>query len=225
MDTINIINPKISLRDMYLRFCACRDFEISHVWQRAIFLTAFMIACFAGYGGLLVAVLSPDRHSISFVMVNGIAFVISSVGIIVSLLWIMMAKGSKMWYEKYEKAIEAFSKEYSDGFDSKEVSEVGGMELSRVKGYTDPDVSDWLWNTSGGQYSVSRINIFIGQASFVAWGLVCAVHILIAFSGCGSLCDVVMLKLLISDPWIMVATIVGLLLFIWLYGRKNLKSH
>ena len=46
---------KLSVRDIYLRLCACLDREIELVWKRATFLTAFLIAAFAGYGGI------PDR--------------------------------------------------------------------------------------------------------------------------------------------------------------------
>ncbi len=40
-----------------------------------------------------------------FAYANLLAFSIGVIGIIFSCLWIMMGKGSKAWYERYENAI------------------------------------------------------------------------------------------------------------------------
>lgn len=43
----------IQFQDIYKSLWSCRDFEISHLWQRSIFLTTFMLAGFTGYGFIL----------------------------------------------------------------------------------------------------------------------------------------------------------------------------
>lgn len=221
---IAIENAKVSCRDMYMRLWANRDFEISHVWQRAIFLTAFLIACFAGYGGLLLAVITPGKSIVDSSLTNGVAFLIAFVGLIVSLLWIMMAKGSKMWYENYERAIEAFRKAYSEeAFDlNGEVTKVAGMELSDICNYSPPTLSDWMWSTKGGNFSVSRINIFIGQLSAMIWCALLAVHVGIAKAG--SVHALEWIKTLLTNWVVMLVSGGVLLLFFWLYAHISMKG-
>ena len=148
---VQLIRALVSYRDAYQRLESNRDFEIKHVWQRAIFLTAFLIACFAGYGGLVVSIITPGKPVISLATANGIAFAIAFVGMVVSLLWIMMAKGSKMWYENYENAIEAFRRSYASSAFDAGVDKISGIKLSDIQGYIPPDVSDWIWSTKGGR--------------------------------------------------------------------------
>ena len=38
------VEDKIDERAVYDRLWKCRDFEIDHVWQRAVFLSAFLLA-------------------------------------------------------------------------------------------------------------------------------------------------------------------------------------
>lgn len=223
---IIIDSPKISYRDIYFRMWACRDFEISHVWQRAIFLTAFLIACFAGYGGLVLSVITPGKSILSFAHANGIAFAITIVGMVVSLLWVMMAKGSKMWYENYEKAIDAFrnsSKIKSDSFDPG-VNDIAGMKLSDIEGFKYPEMSDWVWSTKGGNFSVSRINIFIGQFSCLIWGVLMFVHVALAKCGGRRISDLRCLELALTHWAIMVIIVVLSLLIFWLYSNQSMKG-
>ena len=228
IDNAKIASAKVSCRDIYMRLWANRDFEISHVWQRAIFLTAFQIACFAGYGGFALTVITPGKTVLSPIVANGIACFLAFIGLLVSLLWIMMSKGSKMWYENYENAIDAFRKSYTDGFDligKCAISDVAGMRLQDITGYTRPELSDWIWSTRGGNFSVSRINIFIGQRSVLVWCILIVVHIKIAMVGANCISNVPLLKTCLTDwRFLFVFTIVALLVF-WLYAHFSLKGR
>jgi len=53
----NDVEDKISIKEIHETFWRCRDFELSHLWQRSIFLSAFLILCFTGYGSLLITML------------------------------------------------------------------------------------------------------------------------------------------------------------------------
>lgn len=53
----NDVEDKISIKEIHETFWRCRDFELSHLWQRSIFLSAFLILCFTGYGSLLITLL------------------------------------------------------------------------------------------------------------------------------------------------------------------------
>lgn len=206
---------RISYRDLYFRFWSCRDFEIAHVWNRAIFLTAFLIACFAGYGTVLLAMVNTAGGCPRWEIANTLAFCLTLIGIVVSVLWIMMAKGSKKWYERWENAIEAFrdSPKYKNAFELN-VDEIAGMKHSDIGGFKEPNASDCIFNTDGGNYSVSRINVFIGQFSLLIWILLMIGHLVCAFA-------IALPKSkpeLISSqwiPWVLIS--VALLLFGWFY--------
>lgn len=45
----------LATRDFYHTYWHCRDFELNHLWQRSIFLSAFIIICFSAYGDLALA--------------------------------------------------------------------------------------------------------------------------------------------------------------------------
>ena len=173
---------KLSVRDIYLRLCACLDREIELVWKRATFLTAFLIAAFAGYGGLIATYLGAENHAGDFAIVSIAAIGIAFVGMALSVIWIMMAKGSKAWQEHYEKVIECFVKNHASKDELQDICASGNYlqgnpdptikkyELSREK------ISGGLFNCSGGPYSVSTIVIGMGQGSLLVWGVVAVIH-------------------------------------------------
>ena len=222
--SISINDSKISYRDVYLRLWSNRDLEIAHVWQRAIFLTAFLIACFAGYGGAIVSIFASGQKTIPLPVANGLAFAIAVVGMIISLLWIMMAKGSKMWYENYEKAIDAFSKlsDNNGAFDNN-VNEIASIHLSRMDAFESPKLSDWIWSTRGGRFSVSRINIFIGQLALIIWSVILTGHIIVAKMSFKNVAGHSLIKTFINWQGMMLFLVVVLLLF-WLFAHFMLKS-
>lgn len=102
-------NDIITLRDVHKILWMCRDFEINHLWQRSIFLAAFMTLLFTGYGVLFskfydyFSTSQPIVTSLFFLSIASL--VLSLLGVVFAVFWIMMAKGSKAWYEIYEKAI------------------------------------------------------------------------------------------------------------------------
>lgn len=163
----------VSLRDVYMRLCACRDFEIKLQWERAVFLTAFLIACYAGYGSFMVSVHQNGYGHFSSFIVNVIPIVFSCIGIVLSLFWILMAKGSKAWYEHYEYAIGAFAQECSNTVPR----DLLAHEWRKMKGIASADLSNSIFNFKGGAYSVSKIVIAIGVSSFLLWCGILLLHI------------------------------------------------
>ncbi len=170
----------VSLRDMYMRLCACRDFEIKLQWERAVFLTAFLIACFAGYGSFMLSVHQHGYGSLSSLLVKCIPIAITFVGIVLSLFWILMAKGSKAWYEHYEQAIAAFAKEHTPAGVFEYMLSHQWCALSDIK--KNP-MSNGILNFKGGCYSVSKIVIAIGIGSLIIWSVLFVLHCGIAVWG------------------------------------------
>ena len=218
-------DDRISPRDIYKCLWMCRDFELTNLWQRSIFLGGFLLACFASYGGLVVAVLGREKGLglNGRWIVNGAAFGICFGGTVLSLLWIMMAKGSKAWYELYEKAIVALANRYRDSFD-KDIHRLEGRKWEEIEGFEWPDTSNSLLNTKGGAYSPSKINAAIGFVSLGVWIILAFVHLAIATVGCKDLHGLRFLRTMVSDPPTMgFVFAMGLLVF-WLFARANLKS-
>ena len=139
-----VIDSKLTAKDIRDSLWRCRDFELSHFWQRSILLLT-MIALFSTAYGKIVLELCKEVskycnecvNDIVYVY-NNIAVVLSCVNIIFSVLWILMAKGSKAWYERYEAAIEAIENNDSfitDELQMKKEKKIGGFRYFNIKGH------------------------------------------------------------------------------------------
>ena len=174
---------KLSVRDVYFRLCACLDREIELVWKRAVFLTAFLIACFAGYGGLIATYLGIDKpRQGPFAVISIAAIGIAFIGMALSVIWIMMAKGSKAWQEHYEKVIECFVANHKSNDELQDICASGNYlqgdsdPIIKKYGLSHEKISGGVFNCFGGPYSVSKIVIGIGQVSLLVWGAVAVIH-------------------------------------------------
>jgi hypothetical protein len=72
---------------------ATRNFEISLFWQRSIFFWGFIGAAFVAYAAL------RDAHS-------GLSLVIVCFGLVCSVAWAWVNRGSKYWQEAWEAKVE-----------------------------------------------------------------------------------------------------------------------
>lgn len=177
------VDDLIAPKDIYMSLWKCRDFELSHLWQRSIFLTTFLVICFTGYGCALMKIcdiLSDNNISVLLIL-NIVSIIIALLGIILSLFWIMMGKGSKAWYEKYEKAL--YNIERNSRYCHTIVTQ--NMESDEVMhgGLPKTKTNESFFSTDGGSFSVSRINIAIGQVSLVIWYAIYFAHsIFLSFS-------------------------------------------
>lgn len=200
-----------SLRDVYDELWRGRDFEISHLWQRSVFLAVFMLAIAGGYGTYMMKVMFPSGES-NIEKIYGtlkneanqmknadISFEIKKLGniekykklapifltylgIIFSMMWIMMAKGSKYCFERYEFGInkilenKKFSKEdkeFNPGIADDDIPHHGNLPEPK-----DDDVCDYILSPLAGRYSVSKINITIGIVALLFWCCLNILHIL-----------------------------------------------
>lgn len=193
------INPLITTKDVRDQLWNCRDFELSHLWQRSIFLTTLLVLCLTAYGVVVMELVdkvstSPVQDS-AFVL-NNIAMIICLMGFVFSCLWVMMSKGSKAWYEMYERAISAFeaNPDYVDKLlldSGKEIKQdanshkaIGGFRFDNLQGFSNrnarKDICSCLFSCKGGAYSPSKINIAIGQITLVLWGVALVTHYVLA---------------------------------------------
>ena len=225
----------ITLRDVHKILWMCRDFEINHLWQRSIFLAAFMTLLFTGYGVLFSKFydyLATTQHSHTSLFVLSVAsLALSLLGIVFAVFWIMMSKGSKAWYEIYEKAIceieGATNKNRTrDGNDAKRYTNekvnqlrkenlLHGLLLERA------ECNDNIFSTDAGSYSVSRVNIAIGQVSLVFWAILYFVHtviyVLVTWDKSEGACN-------LNPILFAILSLFAFIIVVWLLHSKRLKS-
>lgn len=166
-------SKKLSNRDIYTNMWRCRDFELAHLWQRSAFLGVFIIAVFAGYGA---ALLNEGMPLGSFR--NVLCFVLAILGFILSLFWIIMMKGSKAWYERYEIAIRAF--------EDLQQAEDKSLTWKTFESVNDHCREEWnfdkcVFTLKGGAFSVSKINIALGHLGCGIWLCAILFHIFYSF--------------------------------------------
>ena len=201
-----------SLKDLYEELFKCRDFEIDHLWQRSVFLGAFLLAVAAGYGTFVnehikdvfsataekeadcSVKIESEQYEIEAVKTenkdndilpkyfHGICLGLAGLGIVFSQLWIMMAKGSKRWQERFEESIAFFYKKETDTkikkelFEKKLTQRILNGSIPYFGNLHEKEIKNSLLSTKGGEYSVSRINIIIGQVSCFAWMALAGIH-------------------------------------------------
>ena len=161
----------------------CRDLELSSFWQKSLFLFGFMSLCFAGYSGLFMHCINTDKDLPLFSPIHLIMSAIALLGIIMSVLWVFMTKGSKAWYEVYEKSIYAIESEI---FKRNNKKYVMGEWAKRMN--SDYDLA--FWTNKPGSFSPSKINMVIGKIMIIVWTL-CESYSIINF-----------VKLDFQDDWL-----------------------
>lgn len=149
--------------------------EINRLWQRSIFLATFLVLIFTGYGMLVSKLLENELSQVR--LVHAICLGISVIGIVLSLLWTMMAKGSKAWQEKYELAFFEFMKRE---IKSRNLTVSFSLSQGLGNGYLPPvrknKFYNCLFSTKAGAYSPSKINVMIGIVSQVIWMVIFSIH-------------------------------------------------
>lgn len=156
------------LNAVYERLQKNRELEIKNLWQRSIFLATFLVLCYTAYGALIGNMLNQCLNADKICQYNIVVILTSFAGIIISVLWICMAKASKAWQEVYEDAISDYEHRYWRDIPDKFYSnELKGDHNKRDR---------CLLSTKGGPFSPSKINIAIGQISFLIWICIAIAH-------------------------------------------------
>jgi len=169
------MEEKLSRKDLYQELWKGRDLELTSLWQRSIFLMSFLVIAFTAYCGLWVVFFSKEDSSIHELLLMNLGFVCISVfGLVASVLWIMMSKGSKYWYEKYEGSISRIIED----------RELDSDELANTDRQTESNNGDsvLLMNTIFTEYFVLKINMFIRfipvfkamSGKTAAWNFLCS---------------------------------------------------
>lgn len=181
---------KITIRDVWENLWHCRDFELEHFWHRSAFLSGMLLAGFTAYGCLVGSSSSLNDWCSpwKFVLCEAVCLLPA----VFSVLWILMAKASKYWYEKYESAILTLmgwsenQKLFDDSayLDEDKKHCIAGFGYAEIPGYEGKwnkgeKSDDSIWSTKRGAFSPSKITIFIGQLSLVVWLLLGVGHLVV----------------------------------------------
>lgn len=179
--------------------------EIKNLWQRSIFLGAFMVLVWSGYGALQLKAIEPKivenlAQSVQNGETNTLVYISTSLGlcaviIVLSWLWIAMAKGSKFVQEAHEEHIKNFDfqndniKNLFCDLDSYEYVERINSKIDTKDKTLNPKLKDSLFFRGVLQpyrYSPSKINIALGWVSCLLGIVLFIVHIMSIF--CTTLC-------------------------------------
>lgn len=173
--------------------------EIKNLWQRSIFLVAFMVLVWSGYGALQLKAI--ELKIIENTTPN-LVYVTTSIGlcaviIVLSWLWIAMAKGSKFVQEAHEEHIKNFDFQNDDiknlfcDLDSYEYAKHIDSQVNTKDKTLNPKLKDSLLCCGVLQpyrYSPSKINIALGWVSCLLGIVLFIAHIMSIF--CTTLCPI-----------------------------------
>jgi len=137
-----------------------RKFEIGLYWQRAAYFWALIAATFAGY----LAVLSSDKNEEKYFY----AFVLSCIGLIFSLAWFLVNRGSKFWQENWENHVDMLEDAFS-----------GPLYKTILR---RPPAAGFIekWIDGPAAISVSKVNQWVSLFTLLTW-LVLAIKVLPEF--------------------------------------------
>ena len=151
--------------------------EIGNLWKRSIFLATFMTLAWGGYGALQLKRIEKDFtitnltcNPLNLNVYHCVSLGLCAIIIILSLLWVAMAKGSKFVQEAHEKHIENFIE------NDKDLKKL----YCNLKDYEYLNLSDnlfWFGVLGVFRYSPSKINIALGWISCLLGGILFIVHI------------------------------------------------
>lgn len=76
---------------------------------------------------------------LNYKILHGAAFAIGLLGFTLSVIWVLMAKGSKAWYEVYAKAISDFEEEFKHELGIPQIYLMGKVDFRQRYGEKDDD--------------------------------------------------------------------------------------
>jgi hypothetical protein len=117
-------------------------FEVENFWKRTVFAWGLIAATFIAYG----TAYDKDKS-------GKIILLITSFGLLSSLAWTLINRGSKYWYEAWEQKVKSGE------------AHLGGPLFSNV----EPTINKgWL---GAARFSVSKLTIALSDLAVLAWFL------------------------------------------------------
>ena len=177
-------DSELKLKKYEILYTAYAD-EIRNLWQRSIFLGAFMVLVWTGYGALQLKYITKENGNFDEMLYSCASIGLCAVIIILSLLWIAMAKGSKFVQEAHEAHIRKFDFNETEQDIKKLFCELDEYEYAEKQECSESkeinkDLSARLLCFGAlkpYRYSPSKINIALGVISAVVACVLTLLHI------------------------------------------------
>ncbi len=131
------LKDKKLLKKAYKRAWLNRDFEINKFWHRAAYFWGFLVLIFGAY---FATESNPNIEN------DYLKFYVNCIGIVFSVAWTFVIKGSKRWQENWEGHIDRLEDHMSG-----------------------PLYKTILNNKNRKFYSVSKINEILSQLIIIVW--------------------------------------------------------
>lgn len=143
--------PEVKAKEALKVALDVRKFEIELYWKRATYFWAFIGAAFVGYNAVQT---STDKAFLQFLL--------SNLGLVLSLGWMLANRGSKQWQENWEHHV-----------DHLEDDVTGPLYKVTLPRRSPEGFLGWLDFLIVGpsKHSVSKINQLISLYVLVVWGV------------------------------------------------------
>lgn len=128
-----------------------RKFEIDLYWKRATYFWTLIAATFAGYFVLGAAAGREDNFPEAFMP---LIFLVTCIGLLLSLGWYLVNRGSKYWQENWERHVEVLESDVIGPLYKTTLSHDGFKRRKFWDGYP---------------YSVSKVNQLISLFVLAVW--------------------------------------------------------
>jgi hypothetical protein len=135
-----------------------REFEIDLFWKRSLFFAGFLATAFAG----VIATHGKNPR---------MAVVVASFGAVCACTWTLANRGSKFWYESWEKKLQAAERPVTGPL-------FGQIDTPKSEGW-------WL---SARRYSVSRLAVGLSDFTLIVWIVVLTHEVIGLWCECLSEC-------------------------------------
>ena len=197
--------------------------EIKNLWQRSIFLGAFMVLVWSGYGALQLKAIElkiggylaqSAEQTLSLVYISA-SLGLCAVIIVLSWLWIAMAKGSKFVQEAHEAKIRQYSKRYKSNL----FCDLNVYQKATSKGWQNK--LSFICPLKSYRYSPSKINIALGWVSLLVSIVLLYIHLFIQTSMREKIQEWISLVLSTSFVFICPLIFVAILAFIIHFSIKS----
>jgi hypothetical protein len=142
------VSDKEKLEKAYQKAWETRDFEINKFWTRAAYFWGFIAVIFAGYISVITG--DSNREAIN----QHIDLYLILLGIIFSVAWLLVIKGSKRWQENWE------------------------AHIGKLEDYVTGPLYKTIYYDGKTFYSVSRISECMAFVVIITWVLLLVQNII-----------------------------------------------
>jgi hypothetical protein len=98
-------SDKTKMREAYTRAWQNRDFEITKFWTRSAYFWGFIAAIFTGYITVITSEFGEKARSMN------LDVYLITLGLLFSIAWLLVIKGSKQWQQNWEAHIDRLEDE------------------------------------------------------------------------------------------------------------------